>query len=69
MGHENGHFGQGGDWSAESLNRTIDRSLMRLKTDVLDIVHLHGCTIEASLVDEDLADQVWEAGIPQSFVQ
>ena len=46
VGHENGHFGQGGDWSAASLLRTIDRSLKRLKTDHLDIVHLHGCTVE-----------------------
>jgi len=46
VGHEDGHFGQGGDWSAASLLRTIDRSLKRLKTDHLDIVHLHGCTVE-----------------------
>ncbi len=46
VGHENGHFGQGGDWSSASIHRTIDRSLRRLKTDRLDIVHLHGCTVE-----------------------
>ena len=46
VGHENGHFGQGSDWSAVSLLRTIDRSLQRLKTDHLDIVHLHGCSVE-----------------------
>ncbi len=46
VGHENGHFGQGGDWSAASLLRTIDRSLKRLKTDHLDIVHLHGSTVD-----------------------
>ena len=46
VGHENGHFGQGGDWSLESIHRTIDRSLKRLNTDHLDIVHLHGCTVD-----------------------
>lgn len=46
VGHENGHFGQGGDWSPASIHRTIDRSLKRLGTDYLDIVHLHGCTVD-----------------------
>ncbi len=46
VGHENGHFGQGSDWSSASIHRTIDRSLKRLKTDYLDIVHLHGCTVD-----------------------
>ncbi len=46
VGHENGHFGQGADWSADSITRTIDRSLKRLKTDHLDIVYLHGCPVE-----------------------
>ncbi len=46
VGHESGHFGQNADWSTLSLHRTIDRSLKRLKTDVLDIVHLHGCTVD-----------------------
>ena len=46
VGHENGHFGQGGDWSSASIHRTIDRSLRRLKTEHLDIVHLHGCAVE-----------------------
>lgn len=46
VGHEKGHFGQGGDWSSASIQRTIDRSLKRLRTDYLDIVHLHGCTVE-----------------------
>ncbi len=46
VGHEHGHFGQGSDWSSASIHRTIDRSLKRLKTDYLDIVHLHGCSVE-----------------------
>ncbi len=46
VGHENGQFGQGDDWSPESIERTIERSLKRLKTDHLDIVHLHGANLE-----------------------
>ena len=46
VGHENGHFGQGADWTSASIQRTIEQSLERLKTDHLDIVHLHGCTVE-----------------------
>ncbi len=46
VGHEKGHFGQGSDWSAASVLRTIERSLQRLKTDYLDIVFLHGCSVE-----------------------
>ncbi len=46
VGHEKGHFGQGSDWSSASVLRTIERSLQRLKTDYLDIVFLHGCSVE-----------------------
>lgn len=42
VGHEHG-FGGGEDWSAASIARTIDRSLKRLRTDVLDLVQLHSC--------------------------
>ena len=45
VGHENGHFGQKDNWSSASIHRTIDRSLRRLKTDRLDIVYLHGCSV------------------------
>ena len=31
------------DWSPELLTKSIDRSLRRLKTDVLDLVQLHTC--------------------------
>ena len=44
VGHENGNFGSNSEWSAESLSRTIDRSLKRLKTEHLDVVLLHGCS-------------------------
>ncbi|MFQ5549517.1 MAG: aldo/keto reductase [Woeseia sp.] len=46
VGHENGHFGQGADWSSASVHRSIDRSLERLGTDYLDIVHVHGSAVE-----------------------
>jgi aryl-alcohol dehydrogenase-like predicted oxidoreductase len=33
-------------WSAEMVSQTIDRSLRRLKTDVLDIMLLHSCDLQ-----------------------
>lgn len=41
------------DWRPESLLQTIERSLMRLKTDRLDLVQLHTCT-EADLRQGDV---------------
>ena len=32
------------DWRPESLERTIERSLRRLRTDRVDLVHLHSCS-------------------------
>ncbi|MBL0926628.1 MAG: aldo/keto reductase [Phycisphaerales bacterium] len=43
-GWENG-FGQE-DWSAASLERCIDRSLGRLRTDCVDVMQLHSCGVE-----------------------
>lgn len=34
------------DWDPHLLERSIDRSLQRLKTDHLDLLQLHGCTAD-----------------------
>ncbi|WP_427051447.1 aldo/keto reductase [Paenibacillus sp. TC-CSREp1] len=36
----------GPDWDAKVLAQTIDRSLKRLKTEYVDVVHLHSCSEE-----------------------
>ena len=41
-----GHGGTGVDWSTETVNENIDRSLMRMRTDYLDIVQLHSCGVQ-----------------------
>ena len=46
-GHPHG-LESGANWSRDSILESIERSLRRLKTDRLDIVHLHGCS-EADL--------------------
>jgi len=42
-GHPHG-MESGANWSQPSLLESIERSLRRLKTDRLDIVHLHSCS-------------------------
>lgn len=34
------------DWTAEAVRRGIDEALVKLGTDVIDIVHLHSCPVE-----------------------
>ncbi len=34
------------EWSAELITRSIERSLRRLRTEVLDLVQLHSCDVE-----------------------
>ena len=44
-----GHFvprGEGEDWSPQLITESIDRSLARMKTDHVDILQLHSCTVE-----------------------
>lgn len=41
VGHAEGRGPEG--WTAPSIERSIDRSLQRLKTDHLDLVQLHSC--------------------------
>lgn len=36
----------GGDWNPSMLEASIDRSLERLKTDYVDVIHLHSCSLE-----------------------
>jgi hypothetical protein len=38
--------GQGEDWSKKGLLRSIERSLSRLNTDHVDLVHLHSCSLD-----------------------
>lgn len=37
---------EGGDWSAQVVSETVDRSLRRLGTDHLDVMLLHSCPLE-----------------------
>ena len=43
-GHARGGL-PGEDWSAETVARSIERSLVRLKTDHLDLVQIHSCNL------------------------
>jgi len=52
-GHASGL--EGGDWNPKMLAESIDRSLKRLKTDYVDVVHLHSCN-EETLRQGDVID-------------
>jgi aryl-alcohol dehydrogenase-like predicted oxidoreductase len=45
-----GHYvkdgGRGDDWSKDALIASIERSLVRCKTDVIDLIQLHSCSLE-----------------------
>lgn len=38
--------GEGEDWTADVISQSIDRSLKRMKTDHVDVLQLHSCTVE-----------------------
>ncbi len=44
-GHVTGGY-DGEEWTAQTVRDSIDRSLRRLRTDHLDIVQLHTCSVE-----------------------
>jgi len=45
-GHITDSGGRGNAWSKADVLRSIERSLQRLKTDRLDVVHLHSCSLD-----------------------
>lgn len=45
------------DWTCESIVRGVDLALRRLRTDLIDIVHLHSCPLDV-LRREDVLDGV-----------
>src|SRR5579862_2017653 len=44
-GHPDG-YDKPGNWRADSLLQSIQRSLKRLKTDRVDLVQLHSCSLD-----------------------
>lgn len=62
-----GHFlprGEGEDWTANVITESIERSLKRMKTDHVDLLQLHSCSVEV-LERGDVIDalqRVREAG-------
>jgi aryl-alcohol dehydrogenase-like predicted oxidoreductase len=44
-GHAAGDYA-GPSWTAKTVRDSIERSLHRMRTDYLDVVHLHSCSVE-----------------------
>lgn len=47
-------------WAADQINKSIDRSLKRLKTDTVDLIQLHSCS-EAILKKGEVIDALQRA--------
>jgi len=45
-GHAVGGGGGGADWSKAAILASVESSLKRLKTDVIDLVQLHSCSLD-----------------------
>jgi aryl-alcohol dehydrogenase-like predicted oxidoreductase len=45
-GHAVEEAGRDSDWSKEGVLRSIERSLRRLKTDAVDLLQLHSCSLD-----------------------
>jgi aryl-alcohol dehydrogenase-like predicted oxidoreductase len=58
VGHPHGAGSE--DWSAPSILESIERSLQRLKTDMLDLVQLHSCS-ESVLKDGEAIEALQTA--------
>ena len=48
------------DWTGECIARGVDQALSRLRTDVLDVAHLHSCPLE-TLLRSDVVEALLEA--------
>jgi len=57
-----GGYGASGvpDWTCEAVSRGIDEALARLRTDRIDVFHLHSCPLE-TLRREDILDALARA--------
>jgi aryl-alcohol dehydrogenase-like predicted oxidoreductase len=52
------------DWTPENLRGTVERALRLLRTDRIDVLHLHSCSVEVLARGElqDVLDQLVAAG-------
>jgi aryl-alcohol dehydrogenase-like predicted oxidoreductase len=62
-GHVTGGY-EGEAWTAQTVRDSIDRSLVRMKTDVIDLMQLHSCGVDVLEKGEVIAalQQAQQAG-------
>tara|TARA_Y100000588_G_scaffold370257_1_gene440192 strand:- start:5019 stop:5930 length:912 start_codon:yes stop_codon:yes gene_type:complete len=62
-GHVTGGY-QGAEWTAETVEHSIDRSLKRLRTDHIDLMQLHSCGVDVMDKGEvvDALDKAKDSG-------